>query len=78
MTAQSHTEFVDGFYRISQDHANKIVSLRAAGEIAGCPKHCEPGSVAMVNCSHAFQEKKNETKETQVEGRYCQTGEEGA
>jgi len=30
MTAQSHTEFVDGFYRISQDRANKIVILTGA------------------------------------------------
>src|ERR1700744_1031149 len=33
MTAPSHTEFVDAFYRISQDRANKIVILTgAAGE----------------------------------------------
>src|ERR1700723_513419 len=31
MTAPSHTEFVDGFYRISQDRANKIVILTGAG-----------------------------------------------
>ena len=31
MNAQSHTEFVDGFYRISQDRANKIVILAGAG-----------------------------------------------
>jgi enoyl-CoA hydratase/carnithine racemase len=31
MTAQSHTEFVDAFYRISQDRANKIVILTGAG-----------------------------------------------
>ena len=31
MTAQSHTEFVDGFYRISQDRGNKIVILTGAG-----------------------------------------------
>jgi enoyl-CoA hydratase/carnithine racemase len=31
MTAHSHTEFVDGFYRISQDRANKIVILTGAG-----------------------------------------------
>src|SRR6202142_4067789 len=31
MTAQSHTEFVDGFYRIAQDRANKIVILAGAG-----------------------------------------------
>jgi len=31
MTAQSHTEFVDAFYRISQDRANKIVILSGAG-----------------------------------------------
>src|SRR6266853_739900 len=30
-TAQDHTEFVDGFYRISQDRANKIVILTGAG-----------------------------------------------
>src|SRR6202049_1998280 len=30
-TAQDHTEFVDAFYRISQDHANKIVILTGAG-----------------------------------------------
>lgn len=27
-TAQDHTEFVDAFYRIAQDRANKIVSDR--------------------------------------------------
>ena len=33
MTAQAHTEFVDAFYRIAQDRANKIVILTgAAGE----------------------------------------------
>src|ERR1700757_4319313 len=31
MTAQDHTEFVDAFYRISQDRANKIVILTGAG-----------------------------------------------
>jgi enoyl-CoA hydratase/carnithine racemase len=31
MTAESHTEFVDAFYRISQDRANKIVILAGAG-----------------------------------------------
>ena len=31
MSAQAHTEFVDGFYRISQDRANKIVILTGAG-----------------------------------------------
>src|SRR6202047_4585291 len=31
MTAQSHPEFVDAFYRISQDRANNIVILTAAG-----------------------------------------------
>ncbi|WP_396127162.1 enoyl-CoA hydratase/isomerase family protein [Edaphobacter bradus] len=31
MTAQTHTEFVDAFYRISQDRANKIVLLTGAG-----------------------------------------------
>src|SRR6266700_5535672 len=31
MTAQSHTEFVDAFYRIAQDRANKIVILSGAG-----------------------------------------------
>jgi enoyl-CoA hydratase/carnithine racemase len=30
-TAQDHTEFVDAFYRISQDRANKIVVLTGAG-----------------------------------------------
>src|SRR5438876_8401773 len=30
-TAQDHTEFVDAFYRISQDRANKIVILTGAG-----------------------------------------------
>ncbi|HEX4166509.1 MAG TPA: enoyl-CoA hydratase/isomerase family protein [Bryobacteraceae bacterium] len=30
-TAQNHTEFVDAFYRISQDRANKIVILTGAG-----------------------------------------------
>jgi enoyl-CoA hydratase/carnithine racemase len=31
MTAPSHTEFVDAFYRIAQDRANKIVILTGAG-----------------------------------------------
>src|SRR5256885_6364684 len=31
MTAQSHTEFVDAFYQIAQDRANKIVILTGAG-----------------------------------------------
>src|SRR6202020_489956 len=31
MTAKAHTEFVDAFYRISQDRANKIVILTGAG-----------------------------------------------
>lgn len=31
MTAQTHTEFVEAFYRVSQDRANKIVILTGAG-----------------------------------------------
>jgi enoyl-CoA hydratase/carnithine racemase len=31
MSAQAHTEFVDAFYRIAQDRANKIVVLTGAG-----------------------------------------------
>ena len=31
MTAPAHTEFVDAFYRIAQDRANKIVILAGAG-----------------------------------------------
>src|SRR4029077_14108214 len=31
MTAQTHTELVDAFYRISQDRANKIVILTGTG-----------------------------------------------
>jgi enoyl-CoA hydratase/carnithine racemase len=31
MTAKSHTEFVEAFYRISQDRANQIVILTGAG-----------------------------------------------
>src|SRR3977135_2456881 len=30
-TAQDHTEFVDAFYRIAQDRANKIIILTGAG-----------------------------------------------
>jgi enoyl-CoA hydratase/carnithine racemase len=30
-TAHNHTEFVDAFYRIAQDRANKIVILTGAG-----------------------------------------------
>src|SRR6202140_5989714 len=30
-TAHDHTEFVDAFYRIAQDRANKIVILTGAG-----------------------------------------------
>jgi enoyl-CoA hydratase/carnithine racemase len=32
MNAQAHTEFVDAFYRIGQDQANKIVILTGGGE----------------------------------------------
>src|SRR5258707_8559339 len=31
MSAPAHTEFVDAFYRIAQDRANKIVILTGAG-----------------------------------------------
>src|SRR5438552_6932686 len=31
VTARSHTEFVEAFYRIAQDRANKIVILTGAG-----------------------------------------------
>src|ERR1700683_1414047 len=31
MSAQAHTEFVDAFYRIAQDRANKIMILTGAG-----------------------------------------------
>ena len=31
MRAQAHTEFIDGFYRIAQDRANKIVIMTGAG-----------------------------------------------
>jgi enoyl-CoA hydratase/carnithine racemase len=31
MTARTHTEFVEAFYRVSQDRANKIVILTGAG-----------------------------------------------
>lgn len=31
MTAQAQTDFVDAFYRIAQDRANKIVILTGAG-----------------------------------------------
>jgi len=31
MSAQAHTAFVDAFYRIAQDRANKIVILTGAG-----------------------------------------------
>src|ERR1700740_2296224 len=31
MSAQAHTEFVDAFYRIAQDRANKIVIIAGAG-----------------------------------------------
>src|SRR5438105_14893539 len=30
-TAQDHTEFVDAFYRIAQDRANKVVIFTGAG-----------------------------------------------
>ena len=30
-SAQDHTEFVDAFYRIAQDRANKIVVLTRSG-----------------------------------------------
>ena len=30
-TARDHTEFVDAFYRISQDRANKVVILTGTG-----------------------------------------------
>jgi enoyl-CoA hydratase/carnithine racemase len=31
MSAQAHTEFIDAFYRIAQDRANKIVIMTGAG-----------------------------------------------
>jgi enoyl-CoA hydratase/carnithine racemase len=31
MSAQAHTEFIDAFYRIAQDRANKIVIITGAG-----------------------------------------------
>jgi enoyl-CoA hydratase/carnithine racemase len=31
MSAPAHTEFVEAFYRIAQDRANKIVILTGAG-----------------------------------------------
>jgi hypothetical protein len=37
MTAQAHTEFVDAFYRIAQDRANKIVILTGAGGARDVP-----------------------------------------
>jgi hypothetical protein len=32
-TVQDHTEFVEAFYRISQDRANKIVILTGTGGV---------------------------------------------
>jgi hypothetical protein len=32
-TARDHTEFVDAFYRIAQDRANKIVILQKQEEV---------------------------------------------
>src|SRR3984893_6864065 len=47
MTAQSHTEFVDAFYRIGQDRANKIVILtRAGGEFTTAVAWSSFGDVA--------------------------------
>jgi enoyl-CoA hydratase/carnithine racemase len=49
-TAPDHTEFVDAFYRIAQDRANKIVILTGAGgdfipgiDFASCGNVADPG-----------------------------------
>src|SRR5205823_12143998 len=39
-TAQDHTEFVDAFYRIAQDRANKIVILTGRSEERRVGKEC--------------------------------------
>ena len=46
-TAQDHTDFVDAFYRIAQDRANKIVILTGTGgEFIPCIEFSSFGNVA--------------------------------
>ena len=55
-TAQDHTEFVEAFYRIAQDRANKIVILTGAGnefipaiDFASFGNLAEPGALSQVH-----------------------------
>src|SRR6202162_4297279 len=55
-TAQDHTEFVDAFYRIAQDRANKIVILTGAGgefipdiDFSSCGNVADPGVWSQVH-----------------------------
>src|SRR2546421_3738802 len=57
-TAQDHTEFIDAFYRIAQDRANKIVILTGAGgEIIPEIDFSSVGNVPDPGvCSHVHDE----------------------
>ena len=55
-TAQDHTEFVEAFYRIAQDRANKIVILTGAGnefipaiDFASFGNLAEPGALSQLH-----------------------------
>src|SRR5256884_8656404 len=55
-TAQDHTEFVDAFYRIAQDRANKIVILTGAGgefipeiDFSSFGNVADPGGLSQVH-----------------------------
>jgi enoyl-CoA hydratase/carnithine racemase len=55
-TAQDHTEFVEAFYQIAQDRANKIVILTAAGDefipaidFASFGNLAEPGALSQIH-----------------------------
>src|ERR1700744_104 len=56
MTAQTHTEFVEAFYRISQDRANKVVILTGAGgdfmigvDWSSFPDVSDPGAWSQIH-----------------------------
>jgi enoyl-CoA hydratase/carnithine racemase len=55
-TAQDHTEFVEAFYQIAQDRANKIVILTGAGDefipaidFASFGNLAEPGALSQIH-----------------------------
>jgi hypothetical protein len=47
-TAQDHTEFVDAFYRIAQDRANKIVIFTGAGGTSSLRSIFHPSATSPI------------------------------